>query len=241
MPIVPWARYEPVDSHSGPVAAHLGLVVHVQVGSGDCFGEFSNPNNQASSTWWIAQSGALVQYLDSNLTAWTEAAGNPDYCSVETEGEPTEPLTTAQAGALALLIAWGHKVHGWPLVLVDHGGEGITTHAHYPSGDPDPAWGGHPCPGPIRSAQLPGIVTAAEGLVRAQAQTPAGTEAQNLPPLRRRKQLLIKNDTAIFLVSLDLQRGHHIADEATGTAYAQALGQTVIPRDDELISKLTII
>lgn len=165
--LYPRAVWKPVPSHSGPLSSHLGLVVHVQVGDGSCYGEFSNPNNQASSTWWIAKDGTVEQYVDADLTAWTEMAGNPYYDSVETEGTPDEPLTPQQCQALAELIAWGHQTFGWPLALVDHGGIGITTHAHYPSGQPDPAWGDHPCPGPVRAGQLPDIVAAAQKMTGA--------------------------------------------------------------------------
>jgi hypothetical protein len=175
--ICPFAVWKPVPSHSGPVAAHYGLVVHVQVGTGSCYPEFSNTANQASSTWWIGQDGTLEQYVDTDNTAWTEMAGNYYYNSVETEGVPTDPFTDAQCATLTRLIGWGHETLGWPLVLVDHGGVGITTHAHYPSGQPDPAWGGHPCPGPVRAGQLPAIVAAAAG----PAPTPKPTPLKELP------------------------------------------------------------
>ena len=162
--ICPLATWRPVPSHSGPMSAHLGLVVHVQVGSGSCFAEFDIPANQASSTFWIGVDGRLEQYVDTEVMAWTEMAGNGLYDSVETEGQPANPLTARQADMLAALMAWGHHVLGWPLVLVDHGGTGVTTHAHYPSGAPDPAWGGHPCPGPVCAGQLPAIVAAAVAL-----------------------------------------------------------------------------
>jgi hypothetical protein len=171
MTLCPFAAWQPVANHSGAVSAHLGLVVHVQVGSGSCYGEFNNPGSQASSTWQAMKDGTLLQFVDADVVAWTEMAGNGDYDSVETEGTPDEPLTAAQCATLARLIAWGHRTFGWPLQLVDHGGSGVTTHAHYPSGAPDPAWGDHPCPGSIRAAQLPAILQAAQG--QATGQPPA--------------------------------------------------------------------
>lgn len=174
MPVLyPKAVYQPVANHSGPVSAHLGLVVHVQVGDGSCYGEFDNPSSQASSTWQAMKDGTILQFVDADLVAWTEMAGNPDYDSVETEGTPDEPLTPQQCQTLAELIAWGHQTFGWSLTLVDHGGSGITTHAHYPSGVPDPAWGDHPCPGSIRTAQLPPIVATAQQIVDGTGSQPA--------------------------------------------------------------------
>jgi hypothetical protein len=167
MTICPFAIYQPVSNHSGLLAAHMGLVVHVQVGSGSCYSEFNNPNSQASSTWQAMKDGTLLQFVDADYIAWTEMAGNGNYDSVETEGLPDEPFTDPQASTLAKLMAWGNQEFRWPLTLVDHGESGITTHAHYPSGDPDPTWGGHPCPGTVRSQQLPSIVKYAATLVAA--------------------------------------------------------------------------
>ena len=152
---VPFARAEPVPSHSGAMSAHQGLVLHVQVGNGDCYGEFSVPANQASSTWWVAKDGTLVQYVDSDMAAWTEAAGNFTWDSVETEGLPSESLTNAQILTLARLYVWGHQTYGWPLKNAEtpqdtgfgwHGMGGV-------------AWGGHfGCPGDLRKAQRAAIL-----------------------------------------------------------------------------------
>ena len=148
--IVPFAKWEPVPSHSGPMTAHQGLVLHVQVGNGDCYGEFSDPANGASSTWWVSKTGVLVQYVDSDLAAWTQGAGNFTWNSVETEGVPAEPLTDAQIQTLARLYVWGHNTYGWPLVLTDDvNGHGFGWH-----GMGGAAWGGHTgCPGDLRKSQ----------------------------------------------------------------------------------------
>ena len=144
--------------------APKGLVVHVQVGTGSLFEWFDNPASEVSAHYWIRRDGYLEQYVNQFSEAWAEMAGNPDYLSVETEGQPAEALTLEQATALAKLLAWCHDDWGLLLKLVDHGGAGITTHAHYPSGVPDPAWGGHSCPGVVRSAQLPRVLEAAVAL-----------------------------------------------------------------------------
>ena len=150
MPIMPGAIWRPVPSNSGPMSAHLGLVLHVQVGNGSCYGEFSNPANQASSTWWIAKDGTFEQYVDSDNAAWTEAAGNFTWDSVETEGVPSDPLTPQQVLTLARIYAWGARQYGWPLQLSeDPGTRGLGWH-----GMGGAAWGGHTgCPGDLRKAQ----------------------------------------------------------------------------------------
>jgi hypothetical protein len=216
MTVCPFAIMDPVANHSGVMSAHRGLAVHVQVGSGSCYREFNNPASQASSTWQCMKDGTLFQFVDADYIAWTEMAGNPDYDSVETEGTPDEPLTPAQCFTLAKLIAWGHKVYGWPLVLVDHGGSGITTHAHYPSGAPDPAWGGHPCPGSIRSAQLPGIVAAAKTLVAPPPPTPAPSEEDDMAIAE-----IWHDNTRQYLVWANGTKTH-VPDPASGSALETA-------------------
>jgi hypothetical protein len=152
MPGVVW---RPVPSHSGLMQAHLGLVLHVQVGNSSCYGEFSDPNNQASSTWWIAKDGTIEQYVDSDDAAWTEAAGNFTWDSVETEGEPTESLTDAQVLSLARIYVWGVGIYGWPLQTSDDVNvRGLGWHGM--GGLP---WGGHfGCPGDLRKAQRAGAL-----------------------------------------------------------------------------------
>jgi hypothetical protein len=143
------------------MVANYGLVVHVQVGTGSLHEWFNTPTSEVSAHFWVSKTGVLEQYVLVGRVAWAEMAGNDYYISVETEGLPTEPLMDAQVVTLARLIVWGHEQFGWLLQLVDHGGQGITTHAHYPSGLADQSWGGHLCPGTIRSQQLPGVLSAA--------------------------------------------------------------------------------
>ncbi len=165
--ICPFANFRVIGGNQGPAMEELyGLVVHVQVGDGSLQEWFSNPASQVSAHFWVGQRGELEQYVDTAVQAWAEVDGNPHYLSVETEGVPTEALSYAQEGTLAALMAWLHAFLEMPLALVDHGGRGITTHAHYPSGDPDPAWGGHPCPGPLRTLQLPKVLDAAQAIAR---------------------------------------------------------------------------
>jgi hypothetical protein len=163
-------RMPEVASHGGPMAAHNGLVIHVQQGDNSTYDQDNDPTRQVSSTWWCGKSGVLQQMLDTDVTPWTQVEGNSIFNSVECEGFSTEPMTTAQVDKLGELYAWGHLNLDWPLQTCDHDGHGLTTHAHYPSGLVDESWGGHACPGPIRAAQLPAILKAAEANV-----TPAPT------------------------------------------------------------------
>src|SRR5665213_1039290 len=168
MPIMPGVNWKPVPSHSGPMQAHLGLVEHVQVGDGSCYGEFSVPANQASSTWWISKAGVLEQYVDSDVAAWTEMAGNFTWESVETEGVPGEALTTAQVLTLARLYVWGVQTYGWPLALSEAPDQrGLGWHGM--GGVP---WGNHPgCPGDLRKAQRPLVIYLADFFLNPPAPT----------------------------------------------------------------------
>jgi hypothetical protein len=161
-----FAQFLAVQNHGGGMLANMGLVVHVQVGNGSLYGWFNNPSSEVSAHFWVGQGGELEQYIPIGTEAWAEMAGNEYYISIETEGVPTDPLTDDQVNTLARLIVWGYREFGWHLDLVDHGGWGITTHAHYPSGLADPAWGGHLCPGTIRSEQLPRVLTTAKQIVQ---------------------------------------------------------------------------
>jgi hypothetical protein len=148
--IYPGAHWLPVGNHGGPMTGHLGLVLHVCQGNGSQHGWFSDPAAQASSTWWVSKAGVVEQYVDADAQAWAQAAGNPTYNSVETEGFAVEPLTSLQISSLTDLYAWGHHAYGWPLALAEKPGQpGFGWHGM--GGDP---WGGHTgCPGALRVAQ----------------------------------------------------------------------------------------
>ena len=150
MTICPLAAWRPVQNHGGNMAAHLGLILHVQEGLGSLQGWFNNPHSQVSSTFWVAKGGALEQYVDADWNAWAQAAGNGQYNSVETEGFHGEALTDAQIQTLAKLYAWGQHVYGWPGQSADSPGQtGFGWH-----GMGGNLWGGHfGCPGDQRRGQ----------------------------------------------------------------------------------------
>lgn len=196
MAIVPFAKWEPVPSHSGNLSAHQGLILHVQVGNGDCYGEFANPANQASSHWWVAKDGTLVQYVDSDLIAWTESAGNPYWNSVETEGLPSESLTNPQVLTLARLYVWGHQTYNWPLKNAETPSDtGFGWH-----GMGGTAWGGHTgCPGDLRKAQRAGILYLAGLVINPPAPTPSKKVSNNMATaVPTGGQLAIRPDGGVF-------------------------------------------
>ena len=147
----------------------LGMILHVQAGNGALSGWFDNPAAQASSTWWGGKAGEREQYGNPDTDKfWAQAGGNPDYHSIETEGQPSEPLTDAQLDTVAVAYAWGHTRYGWPFQLAEKPGDrGLGWH-----GMGGKAWGGHTgCPGDIRKAQRPEILRRAQALI---TPTPTG-------------------------------------------------------------------
>jgi hypothetical protein len=141
-------------------ARTLGLILHVQAGDGALSGWFNNPTAQASSTWWAGKAGAREQYGNPDTDKfWAQAAGNTTYHSIETEGQPSQPLTPAQIETVAVAYAWGHTRYGWPFRLAEKPGEtGLGWH-----GMGGKAWGGHTgCPGDLRKAQRSQILARAQ-------------------------------------------------------------------------------
>lgn len=187
--IVPFATLELLPDHprgdgqtwmGGALTASRGVVFHVNAGNGDPYNWWTNPAdpNVASAHLQIMKSGELRQYVPLDRIAWAEVDGNGSWHSVETEGFPTELLTDAQFATFARLLAWGHTSGwGWPLqVCDDPSGTGLGTHQMGGA-----AWGGHACPGPVRAAQRPALLAAAQQIAAGQPGPTVGdvmTEAQ---------------------------------------------------------------
>lgn len=185
--LCPLAVYRPVVNHGGPMGSVRGLCMHVQEGDGSLFGYFDNPASQVSSHFWMAKNGYMEQYLEvpthvnshDGETAWAEAAGNPNYLSVETEGFATENLTTIQLVRLAALVNWCAAMYAMPVVgPVEHGAAGFTPHCN-PDGTPDPGWGNHTCPGPIRLSQMHTVLAIANGTDETGDETMTSVELNN--------------------------------------------------------------
>lgn len=192
--LCPFAISKPVRNHGGPMAEVRGLVLHVQEGNGSLAGWFDNPASGVSAHFWAAKDGALEQYVEAlTQTAWAEAAGNPYYLSVETEGFVGEPLTAEQVATVAALLVWTHQEYSAPLIgPVAHGARGFTQHCN-PDGTPDPAWGNHVCPGPIRLAQMPAILAVANSTT-----TPGGTDVLIAGTPSGKGYYLVKPDGSVF-------------------------------------------
>lgn len=146
----PGASWRPISGHTdGPMRSHTGAVLHVNESNGNLYSWVAG-NNGMSCHFEVYKSGAIEQYLDTDVSSWCQMAGNADYLSIETEGYTTEPLAGPQLTAIVGLYAWLHALYGIPLRLAEAPGQaGLGWH-----GMGGAAWGGHPaCPGDLRRAQ----------------------------------------------------------------------------------------
>lgn len=159
-------------NHGGPMLEHRGLVVHIAEGSYDgtitwCF--TSRGDQAVSAHFVVARDGRAAQLLDTDVTAWTQRAGNGHWLSVECEGRTPEALTTAQIETIAKIFARGCLRYGYPLQIAtapDQEGLGhhsMGTNGHDVPTDTwtGPTWGHEDCPGPPIIAQKPAILTRA--------------------------------------------------------------------------------
>jgi hypothetical protein len=135
----------PTPNQSGPMDEQRGMILHVMQGS--LLGSVNwgkNPASQVSFHFGTSKAGQCQQLVDTDVTAWTQAAGNGSWVSVENEDFSGNPLNDAQLENVAQLYARGVREYGWPYQLADSpGGRGLGWH-----GMGGVAWGNHPnCPG----------------------------------------------------------------------------------------------
>lgn len=153
------------DEPGDRLLEHRGLVVHIAEGSYEgTIAWQRNPDANVSSHFVVGLDGAIAQMVDTDIRAWTQAAGNSRWISVENAGHTPAPLAAAQVEANARLLARAHHVYGVPLQLaVNPDGRGLGHHSmgcNWPGG----AWGHCDCPGPAIIAQKPAILARAREL-----------------------------------------------------------------------------
>ncbi len=134
--------------------AQRGLVLHVQEGEGSLYERFNTPGIKTSSHFWVSRDGETEQYVSVLDRAWAQVEGNGSWASVETSGFATRSLTEAQVDAVARIYAWGAGSHGWPPAVSERPDQpGLGVHSMGGA-----AWGGHECPGTLRSGRRAEIV-----------------------------------------------------------------------------------
>lgn len=159
----PGARWRGPVPNETPGGEHrpIGLVLHIQQGTEvgtDAW--FHNPASKVSAHFGNPKTGQLDQWVDTADKAWAEVNGNPDWISVENEGNSGDALTPSQLRNCAELLAWLHSAYDVPLRISDTplaGTPGLTGH-----GLGGQAWGGHlDCPGRPILDQRPAIISLA--------------------------------------------------------------------------------
>lgn len=165
-------------NHGGAMVEQRGLVLHIADGTYEgTIAWCLNPDSEVSAHFIVARDGRITQMLDTTVTAWTQRAGNGHWCSVENEGHAPNPLTAAQIDANARIMAWGHRVHGWPLQLATApSGRGLGHHSMGAEHGVD--WGHSLCPGAGAKAQKPAILARAIAITEGDDMTAA--ESQTL-------------------------------------------------------------
>jgi hypothetical protein len=149
--------------HNGTFSAFYGVVLHVNVSgktsqgtSPDWYAAGGGPD-EVCPNFQVMRDGTVWQLLPMDVQPWTQADGNFNYASIETGGDPDQPLTDAQLASCALIVKAYHDQMGMPLQQANAPGErGLGVHSMGGA-----AWGGHPCPGPIRSSQRTQILALA--------------------------------------------------------------------------------
>lgn len=178
---LPFATKVPINKGSGPFTNGnpLGWVLHDNESNGNLDSFFAagtdrNPD-EVCPNFQVYKVGPPHQHLPLLDIPWCQSAGNSTYAAVETEGYATESLNANQIHYLGLIHA-AYRAHSIPDAIADNVGQrGIGV--HYMGGA---AWGGHSCPGTIRAAQRPDIITASQ-------------PAQSIPPA-----LPTKDDTMVI-------------------------------------------
>jgi N-acetylmuramoyl-L-alanine amidase-like protein len=155
----------PTPNHGGTMLEQRGLVVHIAEGSFEgTIAWQSDPANQVSSHFVVDVDGAIAQMLDTDVTAWTQKAGNGHWLSVENAGHTPNPLTDAQVDANARLLARAHLEYGVPLVIATCPSDRGLGH-HSMGFECGVDWGHSACPGPAIKAQKPAIFARAVEIV----------------------------------------------------------------------------
>lgn len=200
MALYPGATWRNSPNHGGPLAKAIGVILHVEAGTeaGTCT-VFSEPSYQASAHFGIAKDGSIDQFVDTAVEAWAQAAGNGSYFSIETEGQPTEPLTEAQCQSFAKLYVWlrqqPNASFGFTLAEVP-GQPGLGWH-----GMGGAAWGGHSgCPGDLRKAQRQHILDLAQPTTVAEAKlsVPNPVAAHHRPGAGPEQFAIMSADGAMY-------------------------------------------
>jgi len=130
----PGAVWRPIEMQylSGlKMAAYNRINHHVVAGYGSPWA-FFNHSGRASSTFWVAKSGLVEQFMDTIFRAEADLQGNDATISIETESKG-EAWTEAQLQAIIALDDWLCATHGIPRQIaqdskIGPSSQGISWH-----------------------------------------------------------------------------------------------------------------
>ena len=215
----------PTENQGGPMKEVRGLVLHIAEGYYEGTISYQrNPEVNVSSHFVVSngalgqgRDGDIAQMVDTDVTAWTQSAGNGHWLSSENAGFTPNGLTAAQIEANARLLARAHRDYGVPLQLATNpDGYGLGHHSmgcNWPAG----AWGHCDCPGDAIIAQKPLILARATEIVkgpRRQTMLLIKIKGNDHPEVFRsdcRNYWHIKSNDALQAL---LKAGHQIAEVA---------------------------
>ena len=148
----------------------------------------------ACSHFHVDDKGRTEQYVDTARRSSADYSGGDRTISIETAGGSGADLNKGWSAAaceeLAQILAWAHKTHGIPLVVMSNskkGSKGVGWHRlGVPASATQKARGvsmtggelwsgavGKSCPGAARIAQVPGIVARAKQIAAGGGSSPS--------------------------------------------------------------------
>jgi len=225
-----------VAGYTTPMERYDGVVLHVAV-SESAYPSYA-PGTVAH--FYVRKDGTICQQIDTRYRAGTAYMGNRRLIGVETQGglrsPNSEPWTDAQLDALARLCAWAHATHGIPLTAMPNslptsrgigphrlGIDGNFSHVHPGRVAGGEVWSrslGKICPGDVKIAQIPEIITRARAIAGEAANVTPTPKPQPAPkPKPTAKEVTVKANLQI----LDLRNAHKRAITSADVGRLQAL------------------
>lgn len=140
---------------------------------------WSRDSVAVSCHFYVDLDGTITQLVARSRTSYTSVAGSVRTIGIETQGWPNQAWTDAQVKALARIIAWAAGVEGWPIQAMADRRPGTKGVGYHDQGGGGESWNpnGHYCPGDLRVAQIPLILSLARS-GETTTTTPAGQEEE---------------------------------------------------------------
>lgn len=173
----PGATWRPLGTQTEPRITPTCVVLHTAVSNSQSLFDFFSQEGYTGveSHFYVPASGSydIEQYQDTGHQADAQFDGNAYAISIET-WDHADPDHVAwsdwQLDRLAAICAWTHAEHGIPMKKASVDGavvRGIGYHAQFEFWN----YSHHSCPGSLRIAQVPEVITRAQALVEGDTST----------------------------------------------------------------------